>query len=200
MSQFYNNYEVNNISNYAYRVYIEGVEIGPIPAEDLSFNNAPNKELIGSSTTGEAPIASLNKGTAESTLSFPVQAFNKHQIKTAFLGMVSEGSTATNVSTPFIGSLNFQSQPQRDKTLKVVAVLYFTDLNGDAKAPDATATSLPMNILMPKAVLVEGGEFIFNPTAVGGYELTFQGLADTSNSARTAIMDDGIDTDGTYTP
>ena len=200
MSQFYTEAQQNSITNYAYRVYVNNIEIGPIAAEDLSFTNTPNKEMIGSSLSGETPIVSINKGTAETKLSFTVNALNKHQIKTAFTEMVSQGSTATNETTPFTGSLLFQSQPRRDTTFPVVAVLYFTDENGVAKAPDASITTLPMNILMPKAVLVEGGEFVFNPTAVGNYSLTFQGMGDVVNDLRTAIMDDGIAQDGTYTP
>lgn len=198
MAQIYTSTQANTISNYLYRIYVAGIEMAPIPAEDLTFAFTPNKEMVGSAMTGETPIASINKGTAEAKLSFTVNGLNKNQIVTAFTGMIAEGTTPTAESTPYTGTLLGQGLPQRDVPFAVVAVLYYTDETGTPKAPNASVTTLPMNILMPKAVLTGGGEFVFNPAAPASYSLEFSGLADVVNDARQWIMDDGISSSGVY--
>lgn len=199
MAQVYTQIQANTISNFRYRVYVNNVELAPIAADDLKLTYAPNKEMIGSSMSGETPIASINKGTKEAKLALTINGLNKHAIKTAFLGTIAQGSTATNASTPFTGALLGQSAVGRDTTFPVVAVLYFTDENGVDKLPDATDTSLPMNILLSKAVLTGGGEFVFNPTKVATYTVEFVGLADVTTDLRTFVIDDGITSGGTYT-
>lgn len=199
MAQVYTQLQANTVSNYRYRVYVNNVEMAPIPADDLKFTYSPNKEMIMSSMSGETPIASINKGSKEAKLSFKVQGLNKHQVKTAFTGLVTQGSTATNVSTPDIGALLGVSAVGRDTPFAVVAVLYYTDTNGADKAPDATVTALPMNIVLSNAVLTGGGEFVYSPTKVNDYNLEFTGLADVTNDLRTWIQDDGISTTGAYT-
>jgi len=199
MAQIYTQQQANTITSFRYRVYVNNVEIGPLAVEDLSFNNTPNMEAIGSSMTGETPIAHINKGTAEATLSFTVEGYDKNQIKTAFTNVITGGSTATTTSTPFTGTLRGVSTPGRATTVPVVAVLYFTDENGVNKLADATVTDLPCNILMPKAVVTDGADFVFNPTAVFQYTITFTGNADVVNDGQTFIIDDGISAAGEYT-
>lgn len=200
MAQIYTQEQANTITSFRYRLFVDGTEIGPLAVEDLAYNVTPNMEPIGSSMTGETPIAHINKGTAENTLSVTVQGFAKDQIKTAFSNIIAGGSTATTSSTPFTGTLRALSTPGRAKTVAVVAVLYYTDENGVDQSADATVTDLPCNILMPKAVVTDGADFVFNPTAVFQYTLTFTGNADVVNDGQVSVMDDGIDSDGTYTP
>lgn len=198
MAQVYTATQANTISNFMYRIYVNNVEMAPITPDDLTFNVGINSpEAVGSAMTGETPIAFIEKG-GMATLSFKVYGLNKAQVLTAFSNLVGSGSTATNISTPSVGTLIDSRRPRRSATVPVVAVLYYTDVNGVVKEADATVTSLPYNILMPKAVLTDGGEFVFNPTAANTYDLTFTGQLDVAND-RTWIMDDGIATDGTYT-
>ena len=198
MAQLYENYQANTISNFAYRIFVNNVEMAPIPPEDLTFNIGVNSpEGQGSAMSGETPIAFIEKGGTP-TLSFQVYGLNKAQVLTAFSNVIGSGSTATNVSTPEVGTLYGSRRPRRSVTVPVVAVLYYTDINGVVKQADATVTSLPYNIVMPKAVLTDGGEFVFNPTTATMYELTFSGQLDVLND-RTWIMDDGIAQNGTYT-
>lgn len=199
MSQLYTQAQRNTITSFRYRVYVDNSELAPLAAEDLAFTNAPNLEAVGSAMTGETPIAHINKGTAEATLSFTVEGFNKAILQKVFKNQIDSGSTALDVDTPYTGSLEGRSTPGRAKTSKVVAILYYTDENGVDKPADASITTLPCNILMPQAVATDGLDQIFNPTSMYKYTVTFTGEADVVND-RVWVMDDGIATDGTYTP
>jgi len=199
MAQLYTLTQANTVSNFFYRVCVDEVEMAPLPPEDLTFNVGINSpESVGSSMSGETPIAYIEKGGIP-TLSFQVYGMNKNHILTAMNNIVKVGGTATADATPEIGSLFGSRRPRRSATVAVVAILYYTDINGVVKEADATVTTLPYNIVMPKAVLTDGGEFVFNPTTATMYELTFSGQLDVLND-RTWVMDRGIDRDGTYTP
>lgn len=199
MAQLYTATQKNTITSFRYRVWINAQEIAPIPAEDLTFSYTPNVEMINSAMGGETAIAAIEKGT-NPVVSFTVNGLNKANILNAFSGTMTSGSTATNVSTPFVGTLKGVATPKRLTEVNFVAVLYFTNDSGQTYLADATVTTLPLNILMPKAVTTGGGEFVFNPTAPGTYTLELTGIGDVVNDNQTFIIDDGIDTDGTYTP
>lgn len=194
----YNQTQAKSITNARYVMFVSGVNVGVISEEGVTFNYEPEYETQGSGLTGTAPVAKfLTGGTA--TLEATVTSFNKNVISTIFGDVITEGSTPTNINSPYVGALQGIITPKRQATYSVVLYPFVTDESGNVVA-DTETTAVQPAITMQEAVIAGNLEIVWATGEAVSFTATFEGIVDVANSNRQWIMDDGIDTDGSYTP
>lgn len=190
--------QAKSITNSRYIMYVAGVNVGVISEEGVTFNYEPEYETVGSGLTGTAPVAKiLTGGTA--TLEATITSFNKNVISTIFGDVITEGDTATNINSPYVGALQGIITPKRQATYSVVLYPFVTDESGNVVADTATTTVEPA-IALQEAVINGNLEILWATGEAVSFTVNFEGIVDVANSNRLWVMDDGIDTDGSYTP
>lgn len=201
----YSNTNVGAINNYPCVAYFAGVFLGVFSEEDSTFTFSVGYNKSGSSLTGVGAVNRNTTGVEECSFTAMVRDYHKNRIKTAFEDIITavSGGTATNNGSPLTGAIQGVSEPKSLKNRALVIYPVFTDEEGifgaaGTKYEDTTAN--PLTILIPKASIASNLELALNPQTTTTYELKFEGIADVANGNRFFVQDDGIDTDGTYTP
>lgn len=186
----------NTQTNFRYALFYGGLSLGVLANADLTFNADYQFEDVTSSLYGESPIAQIYKGgkiTAEVT----IQEYNKNTKKAIYASIIGAGSTATNATTPFDGTLIGNGVPFRQTGQPLVIYPFYTDESGNVIADTVTST-LKTAIVLEKAVVSSGLNMVMNPTTPYGFTVTFQGLLDVT-TGRNFVIDDGITSAGVYT-
>jgi hypothetical protein len=201
----YTTTQTGSINNYPCVAYFAGVFLGVFSEEDCMFTFNMGYNKTGSSLTGVGAVNRNTTGVEECSFTATVRDYNKSRLVTAFEDIIQgiTGGTSPNIGSPFTGAVEGVSDPKSLNNQALVIYPIFTDEEGifgaaGTKYEDTTAN--PLAILIPKASIASNLEIALNPQNTSTYELKFEGVADVENRNRFFIQDDGIDTDGTYTP
>lgn len=190
--------QVNTVNNHSVQVYANNVDLGILTNDTFNLEVSQTQEKVESSGTGTGAIRYIYGGIDEAMFSCTIESFDKNVLKTIYTELIAEGSTATNAASPFVGALELRSNPNVATEIPLVIYPIWTD--------EATTTSYVGDtsnlkaILFPKAVCTGSLNLSLSATEASTLELEFMAVVDTTNNNRAVIIDDGIATDGTYTP
>lgn len=189
--------QAKSITNARYKMFVDGIDVGVITEDGVTFNYEPEYETVGSGLTGSAPVAKFLTG-GMATLECTVRSFNKAVIAKCFGDVITVGTTAVDINSPFVGTLQGVITPKRQATMKVVLYPFVTDETGTVIASTETTAVKPA-IVMQEAAINGNLEITFSTSEAIEFTVNFEGLVDVENSNRQWLMDDGIATDGAYT-
>jgi hypothetical protein len=194
----YTQAQIDAISNFSIVAYYNNINLGVLQPGALSVKIVKKVDPFGSSASGDnGAIGMINDGShAVATLSF--RNINKHVLKALSGYDLTAGSTATNISTPWVGAVTGVSNPSIETGSPLVLRPIATNRNTNTALLDDVSNIL--TLLFPKAVLSSDIEIPFSTSEVTDYDLEFTCLNDaTQNPSTFMYWDDGITSSGTYT-
>lgn len=186
-------------------VYYRGIKVATKEAGDATINlDEGSFEYFGSSETGSNGHFRAVKDGSSGIVTLPsAQIIDKNWLLSTNYSSTDAGATAANASNPSVGAVLFNSQTQT--TSGYPLVLYPHVSIPESSTTYESNTSNPFAMLFPHAVIDSGLEMTLRHSGLNTIPLSFKALVDTDTDYNSisnvfAIMDDGIDTDGSYTP
>jgi hypothetical protein len=191
--------QLNAIINAGAVAYFNNINLGVLAPDSFSISVVGATETFGSSGTGDnGAIGVVNDGN-HGVITMTLRGISKHILKAISGYRFVAGSTATNISTPFVGAIVGQSSPSVERGLPLVVRPITYDNTGAVEQADDTSNKL--SFLFPKAVLTSDIEIPFSTSEVTDIELEFTCLVDATQTPPAFMYwDDGITSTGTYTP
>jgi len=179
-------------------MFVDGIDVGVITEDGIKRNIEIEYQRYGSGLTGSTPVVGFVTGGI-ATIEATIRSYNKAVIAKCFGDVITVGTTAVDIESPFTGTLQGIITPKRQNSMKVVVYPFVTDETG-AVIADTETTSVKPAVTMQEAIINGNLEIVYSTSEAIEFTVNFSGLVDPANSNRQWLEDDGIASNGTYTP
>jgi len=195
----YTQSQIDAISNFSVIAYYNNINLGVLPAGTVTVKTVKSMTGFGSSLTGDNGYIGVINDGSYGVVTMELQNLSKHTLKALSGYDTQQGSTATNVSTPWVGANLGKSMPSIETGLPLVLRAITRNRNASTDLDDNASN--PLSWLFPKAVLTSDLEIALASNEITKISLEFMCLNDPTQTIPSwYFWDDGITSAGIYTP